>query len=54
MDVNMAKLRLDAISVTFDKAYSLRIVTLESLLSMKCEANVAAETILVLRFNAGS
>jgi hypothetical protein len=54
MDINMAKLRLDAISVTFDKAYSLRIVTLESLLSMKREADVAAEAILVLRFNASS
>ena len=54
MDINMAKLRLDAISVTFDKAYSLRIVTLESLLSMKCEADVAAEAIPVLRFNTSS
>ena len=54
IDINIAKLRLDAISVTFNKAYSLRIVTLESLLSIKCEADVAAEAILVLRFNASS
>ena len=54
VDINMAKLRLNAISVTVDKAYGLRIVTLESLLSMKREADVAAEAILVLRFNASS
>ena len=35
IDINIAKLCLDAISVTFNKAYSLRIVTLESLLSIK-------------------
>jgi hypothetical protein len=34
MDIDMAKLRLKAISVTFDKAYSLRIVTSESLLGL--------------------
>ena len=54
IDINIAKLCLDAISVTFNKAYSLRIVTLESLLSIKCEADVAAEAILVLRFNTSS
>ena len=54
MDIDMAKLRLDAISVTFDKAYGLRIVAPESLLSIKREANVAAEAIPVLRFNASS
>jgi hypothetical protein len=54
IDIDMAKLCLDAISVTFDKAYSLRIVTLESLLSIKRKANIAAEAILVLRFNASS
>jgi hypothetical protein len=54
MDINMAKLCLDAISVTFNKAYSLRIITPESLLSMKRKADVAAEAILVLRFNASS
>jgi hypothetical protein len=54
VDINMAKLRLDAISITFNKAYSLRIVIPESLLGMKHEADVAAETIPVLRFNASS
>jgi hypothetical protein len=54
VDINMAKLRLDAICVALNKAYSLRIVTLESLLSMKCEADITAEAILVLRFNASS
>ena len=54
MDINIAKLYLDAISVTFNKAYSLRIVTLESLLSIKRKADVAAEAILVLRLNASS
>jgi hypothetical protein len=52
VDIDIAKLRLDAIRVALNKAYSLRIVTLESLLSMKREANIAAEAILVLRFNA--
>jgi hypothetical protein len=54
VDINMAKLCLDAISVTLNKAYCLRIVKLESLLSMKHEANVAAEAILVLQFEASS
>jgi hypothetical protein len=54
MDINMAKLCLDAISVTFDKAYSLRVVAPESLLGMKHEANVVAEAIPILRFNASS
>ena len=53
VDVNVAKLCLDAICVTLNKAYSLRIVTLESLLSMKREANFATEAIPVLRFDAG-
>ena len=48
MDIDMAKLRLDAISVTLDKAYGLRIVTPESLFGMKREADVAAEAIPVL------
>jgi hypothetical protein len=52
VDINMAKLRLDAICVTLNKAYSLRIVTLEGLLSIKREADIAAEAILVLRFDA--
>jgi hypothetical protein len=54
IDINIAKLCLDAISVTLDKAYSLSIVTLESLLSIKHEANIAAEAIPVLRFDASS
>jgi hypothetical protein len=54
MDVDMAKLRLDAIDVALSEAYSLRVVTLESLLGMKCEANIAAESIPVLRFDASS
>jgi hypothetical protein len=54
VDINIAKLRLDAIRVALNKAYSLRIVTLESLLSIKREANIAAEAILVLRFDASS
>ena len=54
MDIDMAKLRLDAISVTLDKSYSLRIATPEGLSGTKREAGVAAEAILVLRFNASS
>ena len=54
VDINIAKLCLDAISVTFNKVYSLRIITLESLLSIKREADIAAEAILVLRLNASS
>jgi hypothetical protein len=54
MDIDMAKLRLKAISVTFDKPYSLRIVTSESLLGLWRKADVAAEAIQVLRFNASS
>jgi hypothetical protein len=54
VDINIAKLRLDAICVALNKAYSLRIVTLESLLSIKRKANIAAEAILVLRFDASS
>jgi hypothetical protein len=52
VDIDMAKLRLDAICVALNKAYSLRIVTPESLLSMKCKADITAEAILVLRFDA--
>jgi hypothetical protein len=52
VDIDVAKLCLDAICVTLNKAYSLRIVTPESLLGMKCEADIAAEAIPVLRFNA--
>jgi hypothetical protein len=48
VDIHMAKLRLDAISVTLNKAYSLRIVTLESLLSVKHEADILTEAIPVL------
>jgi hypothetical protein len=54
MNINVAKLRLNSICVAFYKAYSLSVVTLKSLLSMKREANIAAELILVLRFNACS
>jgi hypothetical protein len=54
IDINMAKLCLDAICITLNKAHSLRIITLESLLSVKREANIAAEAIPVLRFNASS
>jgi hypothetical protein len=54
MNINMAKLCLDAISVTFDKAYSLRVAAPESLLGMKREADVVAEAIPILRFNASS
>jgi hypothetical protein len=48
VDINKAKLCLNAISVTFGKAYSLRIVTPESLLGMKSKANVVAKAIPVL------
>jgi hypothetical protein len=41
-------LYLDTISVTFNKAYSLRIITLESLVSIKRKANIIIEVILVL------
>ena len=54
MDINMTKLGLDSISVTLNEAYSLCIVAPESLLGVKCEADVAAEAIPVLRFNASS
>jgi hypothetical protein len=54
VDINIAKLCLDAICVALNKAYSLRIITLESLLSIKCKANITAEAILVLQFNASS
>jgi hypothetical protein len=52
VDINVAKLCLDAICVTLNKAYSLRIVTLESFLGIEREANIAAEAIPVLRFDA--
>jgi hypothetical protein len=48
MDIDVAKLCLDAIDVALSKAYSLRIVTPESLLGMKRKANIAAESIPVL------
>jgi hypothetical protein len=48
------KLRLDAIDVALSEAYSLRVVAPESLLSVKREADVAAEAIIILRFNASS
>jgi hypothetical protein len=54
MNVNVAKLRLNAVCIAFYEAYSLSIVTPKSLLSLKREANIAAELILVLRFNASS
>jgi hypothetical protein len=54
IDINIAKLCLDAICITLNKAHSLCIITLESFLSMKCKANIIAKVILVLRFNASS
>jgi hypothetical protein len=48
MNINVAKLRLNTICVAFHKAYSLSIVTLKSLLGIKREANIAAESIPVL------
>jgi hypothetical protein len=54
IDIDIAKLRLNAISVTFNKAYSLCIVIPETLLGMKREVDVAAEAVPVLRFNADS
>ena len=50
----MAKLCLDIICVTLNKAYSLRVVTLDSLLSVKRESDITAEAIPVLRFDASS
>jgi hypothetical protein len=54
MNINVAKLCLDSISVALYQAYSLSIVTPESLLGVKREANVAAEAIPVLRFHTSS
>jgi hypothetical protein len=54
MNVKVAKLRLNTICVAFYKAYSPSIFTPKSLLGMKREANIAAESIPVLRFNACS
>ena len=54
MNVDVTKLSLDSIRVALYEAYSLSVVTPESLLSVKREANVVAETIPVLRFNASS
>jgi hypothetical protein len=54
MNINVAKLSLDSISVALYQAYSLSVVTPESLLSVKREANIAVEAILVLRFHASS
>jgi hypothetical protein len=48
MNINVAKLRLNAICVAFYKAYGLSVVTLKSLLNRKREANIAAESIPVL------
>jgi hypothetical protein len=46
VDINMAKLCLNLISVTFDKAYSLSIVAPESLFDVKGKANITAEAVL--------
>ena len=54
MNVNVTKLSLDLISVALYEAYSLSVITLESLLSVEREANIAVEAILVLQFNASS
>jgi hypothetical protein len=54
VDIHMAKLCLNSISVALHQAYSLSVVTPESLLSVKREANVAVEVILVLRFHTSS
>jgi hypothetical protein len=54
MDINVTKLGLDSISVASYQTYSLSVVTPESLLGMKRKADVAAEAIPVLRFNASS
>jgi hypothetical protein len=43
MDINMAKLGLDPISVALHKAYSLGIVAPKSLLCLKREVNVTTE-----------
>jgi hypothetical protein len=48
MDVDMAKLCLNVINIALRKAYSLRIVTPEILLVVKCKADIAAEAIPVL------
>jgi hypothetical protein len=48
MNINVAKLGLDSISVALYQAYSLSVVTPESFLAIKGEANVAAEAIPVL------
>jgi hypothetical protein len=54
MNINVAKLGLDSISVALYQAYSLSVVTPESLLSVKREANVTVEAILVLQFHTSS
>jgi hypothetical protein len=48
MDIDVTKLCLDAVDCALSEAYSLRIVTPESLLGVKREANVAAEAISIL------
>jgi hypothetical protein len=48
MNVDVTKLGLDSISVALYEAYSLSVVTLESLLGVEREANTAAESILIL------
>jgi hypothetical protein len=45
ININIAKLCLNAICVAFHKAYSLSVVTPKSLLSVKRKANIAAELI---------
>jgi hypothetical protein len=54
MDINIAQLCLDAVGITLNKAHCLSIVTPESFLGVKDEADIAAEAILVLRFNTSS
>ena len=54
VDIDVAKLCLDTVCVTLNKAYSLRVVTPKSLLSLKRESDIAAEAIPVLRFDASS
>jgi hypothetical protein len=54
INVNVVKLYLNTIYVAFYKAYSLSIITLKSLFSIKRKANIIVELILVLQFNASS
>jgi hypothetical protein len=50
----VVKLSLDSTSVALYQAYSLSVITPESLLSVKHEANIVVEAILVLRFHTSS